>query len=92
MSRKRKLLYIRWIDAASPTDAGWQSDIDIEEFAKTPYEIEDVGFVFSEDKHYITLIGGHSMPDEAFEGACHRVMKIPKAVIRKKVDLTRYIR
>lgn len=90
---KRKLLYVKWIDAAGPNETGWKFDSDVQEFFDPPYVIQEVGFLFAENKDYICLVGGYYYnEDEDWDGCCHRVLKIPKGTIIKKIDLTRHIK
>ena len=89
---KKKLLYIKWIDAASPCDTGWQQDEDMAEFVDPAFLIEDVGWVYKESKDYIVLVGGKSQFNVEYSGCFHRIIKIPKAVVKQKIDLTRHVK
>ena len=41
----RKLLYIKWLDAAGPQNDRWEVCTDIDEFIEEDFIIEDVGFL-----------------------------------------------
>ena len=90
MNPRKKLYYIKWIDSMSPTESGWMGDDEIDECMGVDLYIEDVGFLYKEDKKYLTIVGGQSL-NEDVGNICHRVVKIPKVCIEKKIDLTRYL-
>ena len=82
------IVYVEWIDAASMCDVGWKTEDVLDEFLEEiPWLIKDVGFLKSETKDYVCLIGGHSPVDEDYALTCHRDLKIPKGCIRKMIRL-----
>jgi len=88
----KKLVYVEWVDACSPGSTSWMNEDDVEDFSKNPWVIQDSGFVFSETKQYLILYGGNSKENEEYETYYHRIIKIPKACIIKRIDLTRHIK
>ena len=88
---KKKLLHVIWVDSVSPRDCGWMSDEELGEFSEDKFLIQDVGWVHSENKEYVCLIGGEGMNADVLP-ISHRIVMIPKCAIRKKTDLTRYIK
>jgi hypothetical protein len=83
-----KLVYIEWVDCSSPADSSWRNAASMENFCQKNELIYDVGFVYHEDKEFIVIVGGYAEEDEKYEGYYHRELKIPKAVIKKIVNLT----
>lgn len=90
-----KLLYIKWIDAVAPTCSVWMGKSEVEEHLGAEMVVEEVGFVVDDkDKDYISLVAGYSceLDESEFEPIYHRLIRIPRVCIRKKIDLTRHIR
>lgn len=89
---KRKLLYVQWVDALSPTDCGWLGEDYLLEWTSKQLTVEDTGWVLEENKCYLCLVGGKYTDDCEFTPNYHRIVKIPKACILKKIDLTKHIK
>ena len=78
------IVYIKWIDTIVDSDVGWKSDEDTDDFFSRDDNVaEDVGFVWSEDKDFIHLIGGMINGDIPLT---HHRSKIPKKwILERKV-------
>lgn len=89
-----KLLCVKWIDAAGPETAGWMNDSELVEHLGRELLITDVGFLVHESKDYLCLVSGLSKEPEGSDWSSiyHHLIKIPKVCVRKKYDLTRYIK
>jgi hypothetical protein len=88
-----KLIYLEWEDAAS--SSSWKFKSDIDKWANSPSNsIHQVGFVLKETKKYLVLCGRWSPAGEDIgdEEAYGLLQKIPKTWVRKRINLTKYIR
>ena len=86
-----KLIYLEWEDAVDG-ETGWQHEENVDGWANDcNFLVKQVGFVFKEDKHFLCLVGGFS-EDEVYQPQYHQLLKIPKGWIRKRVDLSKYIK
>lgn len=86
------LIYLEWSDAIE-SQAGWQEIDTINEWAKsTDWMVAECGFLIKEKKEYIVFASrkgdyqGDNIPK--FGG----IMKIPKTWIKKRVDLTEFVK
>ena len=87
---KNKLIYIEWEDACS--NDKWMDEAEAEHWAHAErYLVKQVGFVWREDKKHIVLFGGVYDSGE-FMNQYHNFIKIPKSWIRKRINLTKYIK
>ena len=84
---KKKLIYVEWLDSYNFSEAIWKTEEDMNEFVKEPFIIVDVGFLYAEDKDYLTLVGGHTKEGMEWTETYHREIKIPRACIKKRVYL-----
>ena len=89
-----KLVYLKWVDAAGPSESGWLNDEELLDHLGHELQIEEVGWIVQEDKEYICLVSGCAKEPEGSEwnSIYHHLIKIPRACIRKKVDLTKHIK
>ena len=80
-----KLVYILWRDAMSIGGDGWTTAEDLEECQGRDSLIEDVGWIYKEDKDRVILVGGKSLAgDESMlQPIVHRLVIIPKGCIVK---------
>ena len=83
-----KLIYLQWQDATS--HSSWFSKGELEEWLKKENDmIEQVGWVFDETEKHIVLIGRRDFGTEPLLGL---IQKIPKTWIKKRIDLSKYIK
>jgi len=89
----RKLVYVEWVDAVGPADSGWMDDEQLLEMLGREMLIQDCGFVIDDNKEYLSLVAGLSEEpkDSEWNNHYHRLIRIPKACIRKRKDLSRFI-
>ena len=86
-----KLIYLEWEDACS-NDNGWLHEHAAINWANEyAFIVRQVGFILKETKTTITLTAGYQ-DDGEYEPQYHQVLKIPKGWIRKRVDLSKYIK
>ncbi len=88
-----KLIYIEWEDAHSSN--GWHTKEEADRMKEDMPVIKQVGWVLEERPRYVLLCARHAEDgiftddnDEAFGN----LQRIPKTWIRKRVDLTKYIK
>lgn len=86
-----KAVYVEWIDSCLPNESVWQTVSYVEELKDAEFIINEIGFIYHESKKYLMIVGGHSKENEGYETIYHRVLKIPKACIIKRIDLTNHI-
>lgn len=89
-----KLIYIEWDDAHSSN--GWHTKEDVEKFLNEIPTIKQVGWIFEETNRYIILVGRYA-PANIFAGVTEdqgygQIQRIPKTWIKKRIDLTKYIK
>ena len=94
---KKKLIYIEWADATHPEDASWYSEESLKEWAKDDsYWVSQCGFVIEENKNYLLLAGMVATTTTANSNnktnQLGSYLKIPKPWVRKRIDLTKYIK
>lgn len=87
-----KLVFVEWVDCSGSIDTAWRNDTYMDTFVEKDERIYDVGFVYHEDKESLVLVGGYSIPQDTYETVYHREVKIPKAVIKRRLDLSRHIK
>jgi hypothetical protein len=82
-----ELIYVEWVDTIGDPDSGWKNEEDSEEFFEREDNIvRETGFVFSEDKDYLYLIGKY-MPGRENNLSAHRT-KIPKRWILRRTTFS----
>ena len=87
---KHKLIYIEWEDACS-SDA-WMSEDGVSKWADLGrYIVKQVGFIYKETNELLILYGGYQ-EFEDYQLQYHQLIKIPKGWIRKRINLTKYIK
>lgn len=86
-----KLIYIEWMDCGSRP--GWMSLDEAKTWAKERgFYISECGFLLEETKEYILFATSYS-PKDSWDGEMiNTPTKIPTTWIRKRVDLTKYIK
>lgn len=93
LRNKMKLIYLEWEDASSQN--GWHSRQDVKEFSEKSTIIKQVGWCFEETRRYIILVSRYA-PDGIFteddDSSYAHLQKVPKTWIRKRIDLTKYIK
>jgi hypothetical protein len=81
-----KLVYIEWIDAIQDSDTDWlNEELTDEFFERDDNVVRETGFIWSEDKEYIYLVGKY-MPGLNRTLSSNR-SKIPKNWIINRIDL-----
>ncbi len=87
-----KLIYLEWCDAIE-SRAGWQEIDVIKYWAKNEdWIVKECGFLIEENKEYLLFasrIGDYHNDNTPKFGS---IMKIPKTWIRRKIDLTKYVK
>ena len=83
-----KLVYVEWEDHASIGN-GWRKKEDALE--ETPRLVKEVGWVLKEDKKYLSIVATLDLDDKESEFVSDGIVII-KTCIRKKLDLTKYIK
>ena len=80
-----KLAYVLWRDAMSIGGDGWTTIDDVDGCEGRDSLIEDVGWIYKEDKDRVFLIGGKSIPGDKsmLQEIVHRIVIIPKGCIIK---------
>ena len=85
-----KLIYIEWEDACS--NDTWMDEHSAIEWSNAGrYVVKQTGFVFKENKQHLILYGGFHEHD-GYQSQYHQMIKIPKGWIRRRVNLTKYIK
>ena len=86
----RKLIYIEWEDVTS-NDA-WRNESIAESWASEgSWIVKQVGFVYKETKKELILVGGiHE--EEEYQNSYHQMLRIPKSLIHKRINLTKHIK
>lgn len=87
---KYKLVYIEWEDVIS-SDC-WRNEDNAACWSEGEgWFIQQVGFIYKETKTYLTLVAGIHIEKE-HQSQFHQFLKIPKVLIRKRIDLTKHIK
>lgn len=89
-----KLVYIEWVDAVGPADSGWLTTDEVVELLGREMLIKECGWIINENKEYLSLVAGLSEEpkDSEWCSVYHRMIRIPIKCIRKRKDITRYIK
>lgn len=78
----KDIVEVQWIDADAPGDSKWHDETELEEWSKSEYLVNDVGYVIGLTKEYLIMVAGFcEIPD--YMGQYHREIKIPRGCIRK---------
>ncbi len=89
-----RLIYIEWEDAIATS--AWYSKEELEKWHNEDRCIvKEVGWVYKENKNYITLVSRISTDNRfstGVEDTYGHVQKIPRTWIRKRKDLTKWIK
>lgn len=87
-----KLVYIEWCDAIA-SGLEW-TDINVakEWGKKSEWIVRETGWLLEDTKEYISIAAVWKPEDEFCDEQVKQLMKIPKTWIKKRVDLTEYIR
>ena len=87
-----KLIYIEWADTVS-SGSDWVEKENLNEWIdNTEWIIKQCGFVIKETSKYL-LLAGYIKPEDDFTDIQYgHLQKIPKTWIRKRIDLTKYIK
>ncbi len=87
---KHKLVYIEWEDITSSD--GWRNEDNATCWASDEgWLIKQVGFIYKETENYLTLVAGAHIEKE-YQSQYHQFLKIPKVLIRKRINLTKHIK
>jgi hypothetical protein len=93
---KLKLIYLEWEDAilmTNPNGAAWFSADEIDIWEKQEdHIICEVGYLYKENKRHIVLINKVVKETPEWQETYGVIHKIPKSWIRKRIDLTKYIK
>lgn len=85
-----KLIYIEWTDACGY--GGWLTEANALDFlANADYLVRQVGWVIEETDEYIALAAGTKAEDDYLKASYFDVVKIPRAWIRRRVNLTKHV-
>lgn len=89
-----KLVYIEWVDAVGPADSGWLTTDEVAELLGREMLIKECGWIIDENKEYLSLVAGLSEEpkDSEWSSVYHRMIRVPLKCIRKRKDITRYIK
>ena len=89
-TNKLKLLYVEWQDACS--NDKWMNEDEVEHWVHSePYIVKQTGFIFSETDKVLILFNG-IYDSEEYVKQYHQLIKIPKAWIRRRINLTKHIK
>jgi len=93
----KKLIYIEWADATHPEDGSWYSEDALKKWAKEDsYWVSQCGWVIEETKEYLLLASSmaqtSTLISDYSETQLGGYLKIPTTWIRKRKDLTKYIK
>ena len=77
-----KLLHIAWYDHFSPSDNGWRSIKDLDEFT-TPLLCESVGWLVKETPFLRVIVASRYAPDDNWEPLAARAMVVLKKATKK---------
>ena len=85
-----KPIYLEWEDASS--NDKWVGECDAMAWADAEgFVVKQTGFILKETKKSLTLCGGYHHYEDC-EPQYHQLLKIPKSWIRKRINLTKYIK
>jgi len=88
--RVMDIVLVEWIDAHGPPEVGWQTPEQLNGLiAEGGHKVKSVGFVLQADDDFITLIGCIIEETEKFNPSYDRIVRIPKACIKKLIILRR---
>lgn len=83
MTEKFKLVHVEWDDPnALAIGTGWLTREQVE--GSIPFRVRTVGWIVKETKDLLILAAQQTVPSEGYEDNFDLVMRIPKAVIRKR--------
>ena len=83
-----KSVYLEWEDVVSANP--WMNATEVSHWTTEKWIVSQIGFIYQETKDHITLCTGYH--DDDCGQQLHQVLKIPKGLIRKRVDLTKYVK
>lgn len=82
---KLKAVYIQWQDVIGDPDKGWKDKEDTDTFFnRTDNLVDEIGFIWKEDKDYLCLCGGYM--DGEIPLTRHRT-KIPRSWVTKRINI-----
>jgi hypothetical protein len=89
----KKLVYLEWADATSP-EINWMSLQEALDWSSNEsYWVCEVGFVLEENKKFLLFASGMSVTKRVnCVDQYKHITKIPKTWIRKRIDLTKYVK
>jgi hypothetical protein len=83
----KRLVLVKWTDAADPGNVGWHSDADVDEFTEESCEVVSVGWLKSETKKYVTLVADYIDNGDGTT-TWGRPTKVPLGMVLSIEDLT----
>ena len=87
---ENKLIYIEWHDAFAT--GAWCTRHQLDEWKQGEFIVREVGWLIEETDKQIILAGRHNPEDNGDAEQWGLLQKIPKTWIRKRINLTKYIR
>ena len=85
-----KFVYLEWHDAfASP---GWYTDGEINQWKKGNFIVREAGWIIEETDKQLVLAMRHNLADSGDVQQWGSPHKIPKTWIRKRINLSKYIK
>lgn len=88
-----KLIYLEWEDAVSNEEVSWKIIEEAKNWAKErEWLVKQCGWLIEENKKYIVLASRMEPGNENSYASVGLLQKVPKTWIRKRVDLTNYIK
>ena len=86
-----ELIYLEWHDAFSQN--GWLEKKEVEHLADSEETIVcQAGWLFKETKREIVLVSRYGPKSEGFKESFGLIQKIPKTWIRKRINLSNYLK
>lgn len=89
---KLKPVYLEWLDACSNTN-GWMTLSEAKRWCEeNKWYVQQLGFIIYENKKEIAIVGEAEPGDRKHLMTVGLIQKIPKTWIRKRIDLSKYIK
>lgn len=85
-----KLIYIEWHDAFA--SGGWYDKDQLDNWKQGDWIVKQVGWLYEETNKQIILASRYSPPDQDGIEQYGQLQKIPKTWIRKRIDLSKYVK
>ena len=86
----KKLIYIEWQDAFANT--AWMTKAEVDKWKEGEMMINQVGWLLEETSKQIILAARFNPADNGDVEQFGSLQKIPKTWIRKRINLTKYVK